>query len=327
MSYQIYLLQRIREFPAGNSPLRLLPRRLRQLLGFPANVRVAYKDETCNATGSSKARAAKSMLLAAGREERLRPTTELVEASSGNTAKAVSSLAAWCGLRSTLVVPESTSRAKIELILKPGGASVVHCLGSSEDARRTAEAFVQSEGGRRDLLYLDQYNNEANKMAHVRTTGPEIQQQTKGRVTHIFAGIGTGATASGLAEFFCDTEVEVIGVQPSSPKHVLHGLKYLPGVPEDLRPANAQVEKLADSLFVGDGEARQTVEHLSRSGLRFGPSSGAVLAAAARWATAHGDKPAFIVLIFPDSLDLYLEEYPQLLPRAETPLVHPALKA
>jgi len=327
MSYLAYLLQRIREFPAGNSPLRHLPRQICKLLGFPASVRVAYKDETYNATGSSKARAAKAMLLAAGREERLRPTTELVEASSGNTAKALSWLAAWCGLRSILFVPESTSRVKIELILKPGGASVVHVLGSSEDARRAAEAFVRAESGRRDLLYLDQYNNAANKMAHVRTTGPEIQQQTKGRVTQIFAGIGTGATASGLAEFFCDTAVEVFGVQPTAPKHLLHGLKYLPGVPEDLRPANAQLEKLAGSLFVKDGEARRAVEQLSRSGLRFGPSSGAVLAAAARWAAARGDKPAFIVLIFPDSLDLYLEEYPQLPPRVEPPFGHPALKA
>jgi cysteine synthase len=327
MGFQTYIRQRIWEFPAGNSPVRLLSRRLRQLFGFPASVRVAYKDETYNPTGSSKARAAKSMLLAAEREKRLRPTTELVEASSGNTATALARLAAWCGLRSILFVPESTSSAKIELILTPGGASVVHCLGSSEDARRSAEAFVQSQRGRRDLLYLDQYNNVANKMAHVRTTGPEIQQQTKGRVTHIFAGIGTGATASGLAEFFCDTDVEVIGVQPAAPRHLLHGLKYLPGVPEDLQPANAQLEKLAGCLFVHDKEARQAVEQLSRSGLRFGPSSGAVLAAAARWAGARGDKPAFIVLIFPDSLDLYLEEYPQLPPSVETSLGHLALKA
>jgi cysteine synthase len=288
---------------------------------------VAYKDETYNATGSSKARAAKAMLLAAAREARLRPTTEIVEASSGNTAKALASLAAWCGLRSVLFVPESTSKAKIELILKPGGASVMHGLGSSEDARRAAEAFVRRESGHRDLLYVDQYNNAANKMAHVRTTGPEIQHQTKGRVTHIFAGIGTGATASGLAEFFCDTTVEVFGVQPTAPEHHLHGLKYLPGVPEDLRPANAQLEKLAGSLFVKDGEARQAVEQLSRAGLRFGPSSGAVLAAAARWAATRGDKPAFIVLIFPDSLDLYLEEYPQLLPKLETTLGQRAIQA
>lgn len=306
-------LEKLGSFRTGNTPLRLLPRTLCGLLGFPGAMIVAYKDESKNPTGSSKARAVIQMLLAATRDGKLSKGTEVVDASSGNTGKAITAAASSCGLHSTIFVPGSASKAKIELIERPALATVIRVAGSSEDARRAAQAYTSAPRAKEgDVFYLDQYNNPNNLQAHRLTTGPELLRQTQGAVTHVFAGIGTGATASGLASFFSGSPTSVIGVQPAKANHLLHGLKYLPGLPPDLVPGNARLDYLADNIFVEDEEAYRALELLVRYGLRFGPSSGAVVAAAARWSSAHRISTAFFALVFPDSLDLYEEELPDL---------------
>jgi cysteine synthase B len=158
--------------------------------------------------------------------------------------------------------------------------------------------------------YLDQYSNDANWLAHFHTTGPEIWEQTAGKVTHFVAGVGTSGTLMGTARRLkgYNAALKAIGVHPDSPFHGIEGLKYMGDsiIPPIYNPhlANASVE-------VGTEEACEMVKRVAREeGLLVGISSGAAIAASVRIAReeAAAGRTAVIVAMLPDSAEKYLSE-------------------
>ena len=304
------LAEAIRRIRVGDTPMLQLPKALLAALGIDA-CRALVKDERQNPTGTLKARTARAMLLQAAEDEKLRPTTTVIEASSGSTAVAEAYVAGQVGLRCMFFVPNSISANKITRILAFGNAEVQRVEGSSEDARAAAEAWVTTHP-ELDLYYVDQYTNTANPAAHILTTGPEILAQTQ-RLEMIIAGLGTGGTTCGLKQYFDGTGVRIVGVQPDRKVHRIDGLKHFPSLAPQEVPRVAALHLLDDIVFVSSDEAHEMVRMMSRHGLEFGPSSGAVLAALVQLCQRKGAPVGQVVLVYPDDLGRYVTKYSDLL--------------
>lgn len=301
----LLILPRSRREPDEITPLRRLPRDLLANLGFPARCAVFIKDESKNEGGSSKARVAKQMIGAAIEDGRLIQDMEVVLPSSGSTAIATALETSRRKLRLVVFVPRTTPTRKLAALARFGNVRVVRVDGSSEDARLAADTYcAEQRSSGRAVWLADQYGDREAVYAHALTTAPEILLQTRGRVTHVIAGIGTGSTSTGLALGLCRLGIEVIGAQPATADHILVGLKFLPGVPSGLVPRNARTDLLSGVEYVGDAEALTAMEQLIRHGFLFGPSTGAVAVAAARVAQRTMPHTVF-VLIGHDSSSLY----------------------
>ncbi|MEA2326973.1 MAG: cystathionine beta-synthase [Thermoanaerobaculia bacterium] len=286
------------------TPLRRVPTALAARLGFPESCIVCFKDETANRGGSSKARVARSLIAEGWRSGAITSTTEIVLPSSGSTALAMADETERQHLALRVFLSEATLASKIAELQRYPNVHIVKVAGSSEDARQAADDYVAAASGRRVWL-ADQYNLPAAVMAHALTTAPEILKQTEGRVTHTFAGIGTGSTSAALALVFRPLGIEVIGVEPKATKHALVGLKYTPDLPPDLIPLNLRIDLLSDVKFVSDDEALAMTRLLVRHGFRFGPSTGAVCVAARDFAAGLDGRAAYFVLIGHDSATHY----------------------
>jgi cystathionine beta-synthase len=284
--------------------------------------RVYVKAEFLNPGGSVKDRAALAMVLDAERSGALPPGGLVVEGTSGNTGIGLAIVAAQRGYRLTVVVPDKTSTEKTA-ILRAYGAEVVVTSGAvpREDpahVRQVARRIAVERGG----WLADQYDNPANPAAHHETTGPEIWRQTRGRITHFVAGIGTGGTVSGAGAYLkeaSDGRVRVIGADP---EHSVYsggdGSPYLvesighyrhPDTAEDLWPRSYHRDVLDHVEAVGDRESILTARRLAREeGLLLGASAGTAVAAALR--LAAGARPDdLIVVVVPDSGRSYLSKY------------------
>jgi len=209
------------------------------------------------------------------------------------------------GYRVRLCMPENVTPER-KRILKAYGAEIVYTdpMEGSDGAIVKARAMHQAEPD--TYFYPDQYNNPGNWQAHYDTTGPEILEQTAGRVTHFVAGLGTSGTFVGvgrrLREF--SPSIRLISVQPDSPLHGLEGLKHMATaiVPGIYDPSVAD-----EDLGVSTEEAFDLTRRLAREeGLLVGISSGANLAGALHVARATRD--AVIVVVFCDGGDKYLSE-------------------
>ncbi|HEY3708369.1 MAG TPA: pyridoxal-phosphate dependent enzyme [Amycolatopsis sp.] len=301
----------------GGTPLIRLAR-----VAPEAGAPVYVKAEFLNPGGSVKDRAALSMVLAAERSGELKPGGHIVEGTSGNTGIGLAIVAAQRGYRLTVVVPDKSSREKT-LILQAYGAEVVVTPGAvpredpahvSQLARRIAE----ESGG----WLANQYDNPANPAAHHEGTGPEIWRQTRGRVTHFVAGIGTGGTISGAGAYLKEASagrVRVIGADPDhsvysggdgSPYFVESIGHYLhPDTAEDLWPESYHRDVLDVVEPIGDRESILTARRLAREeGLLLGASAGTAVAAALRLAaTLSPDE--LVVVVVPDSGRSYLSKY------------------
>jgi cysteine synthase B len=284
----------------GNTPLVRLTRTTAHL---PQAVQVFAKAEWFNPGGSVKDRAALSIIEAAERAGELTRNTIILDATSGNTGIAYAMIAAAKGYRVRLCMASNVSLER-KNILRAYGADMVFTdpAESSDGAiRKARQLYAENPAG---YFYADQYNNDANWQAHYLTTGPEIYEQTNGRVTHFVAGLGTGGTFVGtgrrLHEY--DERIQLISVEPDSGFHGLEGLKHMPTaiVPGIYDPG------LADSsMRVGTEESYAMVRRLAREeGLLVGISSGAAAACALR--VAAGLKEGVVVTVFPDSGDRYL---------------------
>jgi len=150
----------------------------------------------------------------------------------------------------------------------------------------------------------DQYNNEANSLAHFDTTGPEVWHQTRGRITHFVAGIGTGGTIMGTGRYLKsqNPDVKVIAVEPEDAMHGLEGLKHMA---TSIVPGIFHAEELDDRIAISTEDAYEMVYALGQGeGVLVGQSSGAALVAALR--VAHGLREGCVVTVFPDFGDKYL---------------------
>ncbi len=289
----------------GNTPLIRLEQPVRDLGG----ITLLAKAEWANPGGSVKDRAAASMVADARARGLLVPGKTLLDATSGNTGIALAMLGAALGFPVQLAMPSSVSPER-KRILKAYGAQVewTDPGEGSDGAIRRARELAGDAPAR--YCYVDQYSNDANWLAHYRSTAPEIWEQTAGRVTHFVAGLGTSGTFMGttrrLKEF--NPTIQAVSFQPDSPFHGLEGLKHMGSaiVPAIYNP------HLADrQLEVETEEAYDTVRRLAREeGLLVGISSGAAVAASLRIAReeAAAGRKAVIVTVLPDSAEKYLSE-------------------
>ena len=287
----------------GGTPcVRLL--RLTQEL--PLGVQVFAKAEHLNPGGSVKDRAALAMITDAERRGLLSKEKIILDATSGNTGIALAMIGSVLGYKVTLCLPANASVER-KRILRRYSATVIETDaargsdGAQEEARNLFAASPEK------YFYADQYNNHANWRAHFETTGPEIWEQTEGRVTHFVAGLGTSGTFTGtsrrLKEY--NPHIQTITVEPNSPFHGIEGLKHMetavvPGI-YDRSLVDAKLE-------VQTEDAQSMMNQLAREeGLLVGPSSGANVCAALSLARTL-PSGSVVVTILCDGAERYLNE-------------------
>ena len=285
----------------GNTPLL----RLRSIVPENPAVEVYAKAEWYNPGGSVKDRPALNMILEGERSGRLTPQKTILDATSGNTGIAYAMIGAACGYRVRLCLPLNANEERKRL-LRAFGADLVLTdpRESSDGAILKARELYQADPDR--YFYPDQYNNPANWQAHYNSTAPEIWRQTRGRITHFVAGLGTSGTFTGTGRFFRATApyVRLVSMQPDSPFHGLEGLKHMesaivPGI-YDASMADEQVEVTTEDAY-------WMVKRLAREeGVLVGISSAANLIAAL--SVADRLESGVVVTIFCDNGDRYLSE-------------------
>lgn len=285
----------------GRTPLIRLTKFEREAPG----VELYAKAEWMNPGGSVKDRAASRMIAEGEASGALRPGLTIIDATSGNTGIAYAMVGAARGYKVKLCLPQNASPER-KVILRAFGVELVLTdpLEGTDGAIREARRLVAAEPGR--YFYPDQYSNDANWRAHFDTTGPEIIEQTEGRLTHFVAGLGTSGTfvGTGRALRRFNSAIKLISFQPDSPFHGLEGLKHMATamVPSIYDPTLAD-----EDLGVSSEEAYTYVRRLAREeGLLVGISAGAALAAA--MAVARRLERGVVVTVFPDGAEKYFSE-------------------
>src|SRR5215471_9373722 len=268
-------------------------------------VEIYAKLEAQNPGGSIKDRAALAMMFDGEQRGLLGRDRVLLDATSGNTGIAYAMLSASRGYRVRLCVPANVTRERLGL-LRAYGAELVLTdpMEGSDGAIREARRLYAEDPGA--YFYPDQYNNPANWRAHYQTTAPEIIDQTRGRVTHFVAGLGTSGTFVGTGRRLRELkpEVKLISMQPDSSFHGLAGLKHMESaiVPGIYDPTLADEEVEVDTE-----EAHAMVKRLARrEGWFVGISSAANVVAAMR--VAEGIDEGVVVTILSDDASKYLSE-------------------
>ncbi len=289
----------------GNTPMIEITRALTLARGQ----RIFAKAEWANPGGSVKDRAAARMILEGERSGRLTKEKIILDATSGNTGIAYACIAAARGYRLRLCVPENISPER-KSILAALGAEVIYTSGQDGSDGAILEARRRFESAPAKYFYPDQYGNDDNWRAHFHSTGPEIWKQTRGRITHFVATVGTGGTLMGAGRFLKkqNPAVRVIAVEPDSPFHGLEGMKHMAAA---IVPKIYDLKFADETMYVSTEAAHESIRKVARTeGLLVGLSSGAALAAAESVANriARDRKPAVIVTVFPDNADKYLTE-------------------
>ncbi|GAB4439390.1 MAG: cysteine synthase family protein [Anaerolineae bacterium] len=290
----------------GNTPLLRLPKVTAHL---PQDVEVYAKAEWYNPGGSVKDRPALNIIRAAERCGHLRPGVTLLDSSSGNMGIAYAMLGTALGYDVRLVLPESVSPERLQ-ILRAYGVDLVLSdpTEGTDGAIRLAEQLYRSDPDR--YFYANQYDNPNNWRAHYKSTGQEIWDQTGGRVTHFVAGLGTSGTMMGVGRRLraCKPGVRLVAVQPDAPFNGLAGLKHMetalvPGIYD--RSVHDEV------MHVRTEEAYAMCRRLAREdGVLVGVSAGAAMVAALRVAErlAERGESGVVVTVFPDSAAKYLSQ-------------------
>ncbi|MBG2913170.1 cysteine synthase CysM [Proteus cibarius] len=279
----------------GNTPLVKLQRLTQEV-----DAEIWVKLEGNNPAGSVKDRAALSMIEQAELRGEIKPGDTLIEATSGNTGIALAMIAAVKGYRLKLLMPENMSKER-QASMQAYGAELI--LVSREVGMEGARDLAQQMEQRGEGKVLDQFNNPDNPRAHFMSTGPEIWQQTQGRITHFVSSMGTTGTITGVGSYLKtqSDNVQIIGLQPEE-KSQIPGIRrwspaYLPGIFK---------KELVDSVIdMSQTEAESTMRLLARlEGIFCGVSSGGAVAGALR--VARENPGAVIVAIVCDRGDRYL---------------------
>jgi len=293
------VLQRV-----GNTPLLRMDRVGRE---YP-DVGFYGKAEWSNPGGSVKDRAALNMIQEGKRSGALQPGKTILDATSGNTGIAYAMLGAALGYSVKLCLPANASPER-KRILSVYGAQIVETSpdeGSDGAIRRVRQIYSEEP---EKYFYPDQYSNPANWQAHYQTTAPEIWHQTRGRITHFVAGLGTSGTFVGTSRRLKELNpaIQCISLQPDSAFHGLEGWKHM---------ATALVPKIYDpsiadtSLVIHTEDAYRIAKRLAREeGLLVSPSAAANLAGCMQVAASlQSGQDAFIVTVFADAAEKYLSE-------------------
>ncbi len=282
----------------GNTPLIKIRRMARHLKG----VEILVKAEWLNPGGSVKDRPGLRIIEDGERSGLLTRDKIILDSSSGNTGIAYAMIGAIKGYKVEIVAPANISEER-KRTLHAYGAHLILTdpLTGSDGALVEAQRIYEASPGK--YFKGDQYNNPSNWRAHYETTGVEILQQSKTRVTHFVAGVGTGGTLTGVGRRLKEHRrgIKVYGVQPDSGLHGIEGLKHIETA---IRPGIYDESILDGTFFVKTEDAYEMALLLAKEeGLFVGPSSGAAFSAALKLAESidHG----VIVTIFPDGGDRY----------------------
>ncbi|QJQ94716.1 MULTISPECIES: cysteine synthase CysM [Halomonadaceae] len=279
----------------GNTPLVRLKR-----IATGRNNTLLAKLEGNNPAGSVKDRPALSMLSEAEARGEIRPGDTLIEATSGNTGIALAMAAAIKGYRMRLIMPDNASSERKQAMAAFGAELItVTKEQGMEGARDLADSMIAKGEGKP----LDQFANPDNPLAHYRTTGPELWEQTGGNITHFISSMGTTGTIMGVSRYLKERNpaVQIIGLQPEDGASIA-GIRrwpkaYLPGIFDESR-----VDRVLD---IGQHEAEVHMRRLAREeGILAGVSSGGALAGALR--IAETVENSTIVFIVCDRGDRYL---------------------
>jgi cystathionine beta-synthase len=288
----------------GRTPLVRLGRIER---GEGIRARVLAKVEYLNPGGSVKDRPAVKMIEVAEKEGLLKPGGTVVEPTSGNTGAGLALAAAVKGYKCICVMPDKTSKEKQDLLKALGAEVIVTPTGLTPDDPESYYAVAEklareTPGG----FKPGQYENPANPLAHYETTGPEVWEQTDGRITHFVAGMGTCGTITGTGHYLKEQnpEVKVVGADPegsifSDPSNV--HTYAVEGVGEDFYPGNYDPEVVDEVIQVDDRESFLMTRQLMREeGLFVGGSCGMAVVAAVRAAKGLPESAVMVVLL-PDT--------------------------
>ena len=291
----------------GATPLVRL-RKISEKYDIPSVL--TMKMETTNPGGSAKDRPALEMILAAERDGLLHPGGTIVEPTSGNTGVGLAIVAAQRGYNCVFVMTDKVAPEKVSL-LRAYGAEVVVCpVAVPPDDPSSYYKVAERLTYERNAFRPNQYANPNNPLAHVKTTGPEIWQQTGGRVTHFVAGAGTCGTITGTARYLKqqNPNVRIVAADPDA--SVFSGGSGRPylveGVGEDFYPAAWDPDLYDEVIPVSDEEAFLMAREVSRTeGILIGGSGGLAVAAAIK--VAKNAAPNDIVVVLnPDSGRGYL---------------------
>lgn len=272
--------------------------------------RLFAKVESGNPGGSVKDRVALAMIEDAEAKGLLKENTHIIEPTSGNTGIGLCAVAAAKGYRTSIVMPESMSIERRQL-MAAYGANVILSPASEgmSGAIRMAEQLVASE---ENVWMPGQFTNPANVSAHYRTTGPEIWQDTWGNVDIFIAGIGTGGTVTGAGRYLKERNpsIQIIGVEPAA-SPVLSGGKAgahkIQGIGAGFVPPLLDQALLSEILPIYDEDAYAAARELAQNaGILAGISSGAALAAAIAVGKRPENSGKSIVILLPDSGERYL---------------------
>ncbi|MGI8743584.1 MAG: cysteine synthase A [Bryobacteraceae bacterium] len=300
-------------FSIGNTPLVKLNRIVD---GAPATI--LAKIEGRNPAYSVKCRIGASMIWDAEERGILKPGKELIEPTSGNTGIALAFVAAARGYPITLTMPETMSSERRK-VLKALGANLILTDGPAgmKASIEKAEAMVASDPGR--YVLLQQFKNPANPAIHLRTTGPEIWNETGGAIDVLVSGVGTGGTITGVSRYIKGEKkkpIVSIAVEPVGSPVITQALRRQPLKPGPHKIQGIGAGFIPDTLdlamvdrveLVTNEESIEMARRLAREeGILSGISCGAATAAAIKVAREPGMKGKMIVVILPDSGERYL---------------------
>jgi cysteine synthase B len=286
----------------GKTPLLRLSRVSRDL---PSSVELFAKAEWFNPSGSVKDRPAAAILRQALDTGALTPEKALLDSTSGNMGIAYATLGAALCVRVRLLIPANATPERLAILRALNvEITLTDPLEGTEGARRAAIEVAAREPNR--FYFADQFSNPANVQAHYLTTGPELAEQTSGRLTHLVAGLGTSGTLMGAGRYLRQSipRARLIGVQPDQPLHGLEGLKHFASstVPSIFDPS------LPDEILeVSTEDAQAMARRLAREeGLLVGVSAAAAVVAALR--VAQQLEEGVVVAVLPDSGHKYLSQ-------------------
>ncbi len=299
----------------GNTPLVALDK-----IGTELMSSLYAKLEYTNPTGSVKDRVSLYIIDDAERRGLLKPGDTIVEATSGNMGVAFALIGAIRGYKCIFTLPESITKEKIQALKLYGAQVVLTPKGLPPSDERSCYKVAHKIAREKGAFYVNQYFNELNPEAHYKSTGPEIWSDTDGHVDTVICGIGTGGTISGVGKYLKEKrpDIKVVGVEPVGSvfkTYLEEGVLTeasdfdIEGIGKNFIPGALSFDYIDEVIQVEENEALSSVEALLKNeGILAGPSSGAALAGALKYAK-NLNKQEKIVIIFPDTGLKYLSKY------------------